>query len=150
MEPTTYTIADIASRTGLSYDTIRYYEKIGLTPPAKRRDNGQRTYDSIDLERFVFVTTLKRTHMPLKEIERYMAFAGDRNFEKSYEVLHEHKLRIVAQMAEMNAALEMMNYKLDYYENMVSRMKNLSVREPDSADETRQSPDFVGSDRPAR
>jgi DNA-binding transcriptional MerR regulator len=49
MEPT-FSIAEISKRTGLSYDTIRYYEKIGLLPPAKRKENGQREYDAQNYE----------------------------------------------------------------------------------------------------
>ena len=51
----TFSIAELSKRTGLSYDTIRYYEKIGLMPPAKRTGNGQRRYDKLDLDRFIFV-----------------------------------------------------------------------------------------------
>ncbi|WP_082614663.1 MerR family DNA-binding transcriptional regulator [Paenibacillus sp. Soil787] len=39
MEPT-FSIAEISEKTGLSYDTIRYYEKIGLMPTIRRNKNG--------------------------------------------------------------------------------------------------------------
>ncbi|NHN33438.1 MerR family transcriptional regulator [Paenibacillus agricola] len=51
-------------------------EKIGLLPPVKRKENGQKEYDKLDLDRFIFITHLKRTNMPLKEIERYMTLAS--------------------------------------------------------------------------
>jgi DNA-binding transcriptional MerR regulator len=120
MEPT-FSIAAISKRTGLSYDTIRYYEKIGLLPPAKRKENGQREYNKLDLDRFIFITHLKRTHMPLKEIERYMTWASAQNYESCYSVLYEHKLKIESQMAEMHATLGIMNYKLDHFQDLMKR-----------------------------
>ncbi|MBW7454528.1 MerR family transcriptional regulator [Paenibacillus sepulcri] len=121
MEEPTFTIADISKNTGLSYDTIRYYEKIGLLPPAKRKDNGQREYDKRDLDRFIFITHLKRTHMPLKEIERYMTMASDQKYSSCYSVLCEHKLRIESELADMNATLEIMKYKMDHFQDMMKR-----------------------------
>ncbi|ANS75653.1 hypothetical protein AWM70_14470 [Paenibacillus yonginensis] len=41
----TCTIAELSRSTGFSYDSIRYYEKIGLLPPAKHKKNGQKEYD---------------------------------------------------------------------------------------------------------
>ena len=39
-----YSIKETAERTGMSEDTIRYYEKIGLLPRAKRKGNSHRIY----------------------------------------------------------------------------------------------------------
>ncbi|MRN55044.1 MerR family transcriptional regulator [Paenibacillus sp. LC-T2] len=97
MEPT-FSIAEISKSTGLSYDTIRYYEKIGLLPPVSRKENGQLEYEKSDLDRLIFITHLKKTNMPLKEIERYMTWASDQNYVSCYNVLYEHKLKIETQM----------------------------------------------------
>lgn len=67
-----YTIAEVAQRTGLSQDTIRYYEKIKLLPPASRKANGQRAYSRRELDRVHFVAILKRTQMPLRIIQEYI------------------------------------------------------------------------------
>lgn len=120
MKPT-FSIAEISKSTGLSYDTIRYYEKIGLLPPVKHKENGQKEYGKLHLDRFVFISHLKRTNMPLKEIERYLTLATARNYESCYSVLSEHKLKIESQIAEMHATLEMMNYKLDHFNDLMKR-----------------------------
>ncbi|NQX69892.1 hypothetical protein HQN90_27540 [Paenibacillus alba] len=59
--------------------------------------------------------------MPLKEIERYMTLASAQNYESCYSVLQEHKLKVQSQMAEMHATLEMMNYKLDHFRDLMKR-----------------------------
>lgn len=118
MEPT-YSIAEISGKTGLSYDTIRYYEKIGLIPTIRRSKNGQREYDKEDLSRIIFVTKLKRTNMPLKEIERYMTLASAHDYESCYRILNEHKRQIESQINDMQEALSVMNFKLTHYEDLI-------------------------------
>jgi DNA-binding transcriptional MerR regulator len=48
-------INKLATQTGVSTKTIRYYEEIGVLPPAKRLPNGYRIYDESDLERLRLV-----------------------------------------------------------------------------------------------
>ncbi|MCR5882162.1 helix-turn-helix domain-containing protein [Rhizobacter sp. J219] len=45
----------VARRTGATVPTVRYYEEIGLLPPAKRTDAGQRSYDEATVRRLVFI-----------------------------------------------------------------------------------------------
>ncbi|NQX63657.1 MerR family transcriptional regulator [Paenibacillus qinlingensis] len=114
----TFSIAEISEKSGLSYDTIRYYVKIGLLPPTKRKENGQREYGTIHLERLVFISHLKRTGMPLSEIKHYMSLATVQNYEKCYDVLYKHKLEIESQMV-----LELMNYKLDHFKDLMKKSR---------------------------
>ena len=48
-------IAEVAARTGLSADTLRFYERSGLPPPIARSAGGQRRYTRRDLERIDFL-----------------------------------------------------------------------------------------------
>jgi DNA-binding transcriptional MerR regulator len=45
----------VARRTGATVPTVRYYEEIGLLPPARRTEAGQRTYDEATVRRLVFI-----------------------------------------------------------------------------------------------
>jgi DNA-binding transcriptional MerR regulator len=65
---TTYLIAEVAGRSGFSPPTLRYYEDIGLLPPAERGDNGYRVYDEATLERLGFITRAKQLGCSLEEI----------------------------------------------------------------------------------
>ena len=48
-------IGTLADRTGTQVATIRYYEQIGLLPPAEREPSGQRIYGAMDVERLTFI-----------------------------------------------------------------------------------------------
>lgn len=113
-------ISELSEKTGLTIDTIRYYEKLGILPLPNRKGNGQREYTSGDLERFIFITQLKRTQMPLKEIDRYIQFYIDQDYESCYQVLDKHKVEIEEQMAEMSIALEKIKYKLNNFKSLVT------------------------------
>ncbi|MBD2868671.1 MerR family transcriptional regulator [Paenibacillus sp. IB182493] len=117
MEPT-YTITDISKRTGLSHDTIRYYEKINLIPGPARSDSGQRVYAQLDMDRYIFVSILKKTNMPLKKIQSYMDHSSRQEYEVCYAVLKEHASRIESQMADMLATLDILRYKLKHFEEL--------------------------------
>jgi DNA-binding transcriptional MerR regulator len=65
---TTYRIAEVARRSGYSPPTLRYYEDIGLLPPAERSDNGYRVYGEATLERLELITRAKQLGCSLEEI----------------------------------------------------------------------------------
>jgi MerR family transcriptional regulator, thiopeptide resistance regulator len=61
-------IGDVAARTGLTIRTLRYYEQIGLLPPAERQPGGHRVYTSAHLDRLYRVALLRQLGTPLADI----------------------------------------------------------------------------------
>lgn len=55
MKPSSLSIGVVAKQTGCTVPTIRYYEDIGLLPPAARTDAGQRHYGETTLRRLRFI-----------------------------------------------------------------------------------------------
>ena len=55
------TIKEIAARTGVSADTLRYYERMGIIPAVPRTSGGVRNYDENFVEWVAFIQTLKMT-----------------------------------------------------------------------------------------
>lgn len=64
-----YLISDIAKKTDLSTDTIRFYEKRGLIQPNFRASNQYRYYGEEALKRLIFIKRCRALGMSLKEIE---------------------------------------------------------------------------------
>lgn len=62
------TIRKASEQTGLSADTLRYYERIGLLPPIARNNGGQRRYDEADVARLRFVKRAQTMDFSLQEI----------------------------------------------------------------------------------
>jgi DNA-binding transcriptional MerR regulator len=64
----TYTIGEVAERSGFSASALRYYEGIGLVRPATRTGAGYRLYDDDTLTRLAFVARAKQLGCSLEEI----------------------------------------------------------------------------------
>ena len=67
-------IGEASEQAGLSTKTIRYYEEIGLIPPAKLMANGYRAYSEDELDRLRFIRTVGALNFPLEDIEEILAF----------------------------------------------------------------------------
>lgn len=65
-------IGDVTHRTGLSADTLRYYERIGLLPRVTRDTGGRRRYGEGDLARLRFIQRAQRMNFRLEEIARLL------------------------------------------------------------------------------
>lgn len=65
---TSLRISDVAAKTGLSVDTLRYYERIGLLPKVNRAASGARLYNDKDLARVRFIQRAQKMDFTLAEI----------------------------------------------------------------------------------
>jgi DNA-binding transcriptional MerR regulator len=64
----TMTISKLAGKAGVSPDTLRYYQKIGLLPPPKRTEAGYRLFEQDSLGRLSFIKTAQSLGLRLKDI----------------------------------------------------------------------------------
>lgn len=112
------TIAEAAEATGLSVDTLRYYEKDDLLlRPVPRSSSGHRRYDDADLRWIELVTRLRATGMPIRDVRRYAALvrAGAGNEEERLALLEAHREQVLRQLAEVTAHLAAIDHKIDLY-----------------------------------
>lgn len=86
-------ISETAPKTGLSVDTLHYYEKIGLVPNVARDSGGRRRYGATDLSRLRFIQRAQRCDLSLDEIRQLLEFRGCRDAARpAVARLTEHKL----------------------------------------------------------
>lgn len=110
-------IGELAKRSGLSAYTIRYYERIGLLPYADRDQSGQRDYDASILIWIEFLDRLKTTGMPIREMLHYAALRerGVGTESERGALLEQHRERVRAQVAELQACLLVLDTKIAGY-----------------------------------
>ena len=86
-------IGEVATAMGISGDTLRYYEKIGLMPKVSRSDAGVRLYSDKDISRLRFIKRAQKMHFSLKEIGQLLSFREDPQQAKpQVRALAHHKL----------------------------------------------------------
>lgn len=71
-------IGEASKASGVSERMIRHYEKIGLVPPALRRDSGYRDYDEADVHRLRFIANARDLGFVTSEIATLLALWSDR------------------------------------------------------------------------
>jgi DNA-binding transcriptional MerR regulator len=114
-------IAEVSERYGLSSDTLRYYERIGLIPPVNRNQGGIRNYGEIDVMRVEFVKCMRSAGLPIEVLIEYMELVqqGDQTIEARKEILKEQRELLLSRMQEMQKTLDILNHKIEVYENAV-------------------------------
>lgn len=70
-------IGEVVSELGVSADTLRYYEKIGLTPNIQRNNAGVRCYSDKDIVRLRFVRRAQKIGFSLEEISNLLGFRAN-------------------------------------------------------------------------
>lgn len=112
-----YSIAEVAERTGLSNDTLRYYEKIGLIEPPPRDSGGRRSYTEDDLAWVAFLLKLRSTGMPIRMMKEYadLRRLGSITVDRRKDILVEHREEILLRMAEMQSFLDVLDHKITHY-----------------------------------
>lgn len=116
----TYSIAKAAAETGLSIDTLRYYERIGLVEPPARDSGGRRTYSDEDLSWLHFLTRLRTTGMPIRMMREYaqLRHRGDGTAARRRQILVEHRAEVRERINELQGCLGMLDYKITNYEHV--------------------------------
>ncbi|MEK3876796.1 MULTISPECIES: MerR family transcriptional regulator [unclassified Paenibacillus] len=111
-----YSIKETAERTGMPEDTIRYYEKIGLLPRAKRKGNSHRIYSDADLEMMQMISCLKKTGMSLDDMRPYLNLSLDTDlsgYPELHEMIRNHRSKILEQIASLQQIVDFIDVKIE-------------------------------------
>ena len=123
------TIQQVAEITGLSVYTLRYYERIGLIYRIDRAQNTHRRYSSDDLGWIDFLLKLRATGMSIQDMQRYaeLQCEGEQTLPERLEMMRAHRLKVQAQIGELQEHLDRICSKIEYYEGVLAeKMPNVS------------------------
>lgn len=70
-------IGQAAKYSGVSVETIRFYERKGLIDEPQRRESGYRQYREEDVKKLVFIQHAKSLGFSLKEIKDLLSLRAD-------------------------------------------------------------------------
>ena len=114
-------IAEVSEHYGISPDTLRYYERIGLIPPVNRNESGIRDYNELDLRRVEFIKCMRSAGLPIEVLIEYVGLVqqGDGTIKVRKEILLEQRDQLVTRMKEMQKTLDILDHKIEVYENAV-------------------------------
>jgi DNA-binding transcriptional MerR regulator len=124
-----YTIAEVAARSGMSADTLRYYERIGLIDPPARNSAGRRAYRPEELDWLGFLNRMRDTGIPLRALREYAALRRVRTettTARRKQILVEYRRDVERRMAQLQTSLDALDYKISNYEQVERKLAAVS------------------------
>jgi DNA-binding transcriptional MerR regulator len=114
--PESMMIVEVADLLDVSPHTLRYYERAGLVDVA-RDSNGHRVYDADAVRRLVFITRMRLSGMPMRDLQHYisLADAGEHTVPERLDMLLEHRDTIRRRIRELTLSLTATEYKIATY-----------------------------------
>jgi DNA-binding transcriptional MerR regulator len=121
---TDLTIQQVAQQTGLSIDTLRYYERIGLLEPVGRARNGHRRYTQNDLAWIDLLLRLRDTGMPRAQMKRFAELRrrGSATLTERRLMLEQHQHSLQQYMQELELHMASLQHK-------IARIKELEAQQ---------------------
>lgn len=116
------TIAEVSRKYGITADTLRYYERIGIIPPVPRTKGGIRDYGEDSCRWIELMKCLRSAGVRIEALIEYAALSrqGEGTEERRKEILMEQREQLLARMEEIQRSLERLNYKIENYDKVLS------------------------------
>jgi DNA-binding transcriptional MerR regulator len=111
-------IGDVARLSGLSIDTLRYYDRAGLLGAVHRDGGGRRVFDRDTLGLLDVVLRLRRTGMPVEDARHFVDLvrSGDTERAGRLELLRALRRRVLAQLDQLHDDLAVIEWKIAAYQ----------------------------------
>lgn len=130
-----FSIKQAATLSGVSVDTLRYYERIGLLPSVVRAASGHRRYTALDLSWIDFLAQLRRAGMSIQQMQQFVQLHQDgaTTAAQIHSLLVAHQHTIEERLRELIAHLAVVQHKLQYYHALEQQGKAQAIPRPTDA-----------------
>ena len=122
------TITEVSKKYGLTADTLRYYERIGLIPSVPRNKSGIRDYDEESCQWIELMKCMRKSGVQIDALIQYVSLfqEGDATLDARKNLLIDQRNQLAERMKDMQASLDRLNYKIERYEqSMMAAERNL-------------------------
>lgn len=115
------TIAEVSQKYGLTADTIRYYERIGLIPPVHRNKSGIRDFTEENVNWVEFAKCMRSAGLSIETLVEYVSLfqIGEETFEARRQLLKEERAKLAEKIENMQQTLKRLDYKIERYDDRV-------------------------------
>ena len=119
------TIKEVSQKYGITQDTLRYYERIGMIPAVTRTAGGIRDYREADLQWVELAKCMRSAGLPVEALIEYVRLfqEGDSTIAARLQLLLEQRENLLEQRQQIDQTLERLNYKISRYEIAVETGK---------------------------
>lgn len=118
------TIGEVSEKYGMTADTLRYYERIGLIPPVPRKKNGIRDYDEKSCGWVSFIKCMRGAGVQIEALIEYVALMqANKGLERRKNILIEQRAKLLAQEENLRSTIARLNYKIEHYEELLLKKR---------------------------
>lgn len=113
------TIKEVSEKFGISQDTLRYYERVGMIPPVARTEGGIRNYTDEDIGWVKFAVCMRSAGLHIEAIIEYVRLyrEGNQTIPARLQLLIDQRTALLQQKSQIEATIEWLNYKISRYED---------------------------------
>lgn len=113
-------VSQLAKKTGVSADTVRFYTKEGILRPQKNPDNGYQQYNKSDFQRLTFARKARQLGFSLKEIQAILSQADDHSSPCPMvrSLFEKHLIQVEQQIEELQLLRQRMLDAVNVWQNM--------------------------------
>lgn len=125
-------IKEVANISGLTPNSIRYYERLGVIPAIPRDKNGNRVFGDLEIQWLNFARDLRHAGVHVEKIIDYtkLVSQGDSSIQGRINLLEETKDELDEKISELKHTREHILFKIDNYDShMIKIEKNLMNEE---------------------
>lgn len=117
-----YSMKQACEKTGLTYDTLKFYCNEGLVPNVKRDKNNYRIFDDKDIAWINSLSCLKNCGMSITEMKTYLALCleGESSIPKRKEILDQKLEELKNKKKEIEESIDYIHWKHQFYDDVLS------------------------------
>lgn len=117
-----YTMKEACEKTGLSYETLKFYCNQGLVPNVKRDANNHRCFDERDIAWINRLSCLKNCNMSIQEMRDYIELCkkGESSIPDRKLMLAEKRKHLESELARIQKSIDYIDWKQGFYDDVMS------------------------------
>jgi len=115
------TIKEVSEKFGVTQDTLRYYERVGMIPPVTRTASGLRNYSEEDIKWVSLAICMRSAGLPVEAMVEYVRLfnQGDETMSARLQLLVDQREALLKQKQQIDETLERLAVKIRIYEKAV-------------------------------
>ena len=117
-----YTMKQAYEKTGLPYETLKFYCNQGLVPNVKRDDHNRRVFDDRDIAWINSLSCLKNCNMGIGEMKEYLALCleGEGTIPERKVILEAKRKTLEEERKRIDEAIAYIDWKQGFYDDVLS------------------------------
>lgn len=117
-----YTMMQACEKTGLPYETLKFYCNQGLVPNVKRDSQNRRIFDDRDIAWINSLSCLKNCNMGIGEMKEYLALCleGEGSIPERKVILEAKRKALEEERKRIDEAIAYIDWKQGFYDDVLS------------------------------